>query len=44
VGQASKAKGRFSGGARRKFSSTFKKTLFGEEPEKQRPAVPQDDG
>jgi hypothetical protein len=44
VGEASKVKGRFWGGTRRKFSRAFAKSLLGEEPEKQRAAAPQDDG
>jgi len=44
AGPASKAKGRFSGGARKKVRAFFAGTLFWEEPEKQRPAVPQNRG
>ena len=43
-GEASKAKGRFWGGHPKKIFALFAKSLFGEEPEKQRPAAPQDDG
>lgn len=43
-GEASKVKERFSGGYPKKVFALFEKSLFGEEPEKQSFAVPQDDG
>jgi hypothetical protein len=43
-GEASKVKERFWGGTRRKFSCSPAKSLLGEEPKKQRTAVPLDDG
>jgi hypothetical protein len=38
------AKDRFSGGNRKKVLAFFARALLGEEPEKQRSAVPQDAG
>lgn len=44
VGQASKVKRRFLGGTRKKVCAPFAESLFGEEPEKQSLAAPQDAG
>lgn len=40
AGQASKVKGRFLGGTRKKVFAHLRKVSFGEEPGKQSPAVP----